>query len=78
MFEVYNHRIDWIDHFTGEKSFDLVTEAVALEELREDYLNQIVSITRIIDEEGNESENLIEIFRKKLSENAWQMPQDVI
>jgi NTP pyrophosphatase (non-canonical NTP hydrolase) len=70
MFEVYNHRIDWIDHFTGEKSFDLVTETVALKELREDYLNQIVSITRIIDEEGNESENLIESFRKKLSENT--------
>lgn len=70
MFETYNHRIDWVDHFTGEKSFDIFTEEVAMQELREDYLNQIVSITRIIDEEGNESENLIEIFRKKISENT--------
>ena len=63
MFEVYNHRIDWIDSVTGDHCFDLVTEKTARWEVQNDRMNEIYSVTRIIDEEGNESENLLEIFR---------------
>ena len=63
MFEVYNHRIDWIDSVTGDHCFDLVTEETARWEVQNDRMNEIYSVTRIIDEEGNESENLLENFR---------------
>lgn len=63
MFEVYNHRIDWIDSVTGHHCSDLVTEKTARWEVQNDRMNEIYSVTRIIDEEGNESENLLENFR---------------
>jgi len=63
MFEVYNHRIDWIDSATGHHCFDLFTEETARWEVQNDYMNEIYSVTRIIDKEGNESENLLKIFR---------------
>ena len=70
MFEIYNYRIDWIDYLTGDKCFDLVTERTALLELRSDIFGEIISITHIINEEGDESENLLDEFRARIQRGA--------
>ena len=61
---MYNYRIDWIDHVSGEHCMDLLTEESARWEVQNDLFGEIYSVTEILDEEGNESENLIEKFRK--------------
>ena len=60
------YRVDWIDSFTGDKCMDILTERAVLWELDNDFMEEIYSVTEILDDEGNESENLIEIFRTRL------------
>ena len=60
---MYNYRIDWNDFTTGEHCVDWLTRESAIWEAKNDVLGEIFSITEIIDEEGNESENLLEFFR---------------
>lgn len=59
----YNFRIDWIDRLTGEHCVDWVTEEAARWEAKFDIYGEIISITEILDDEGNESENLLEFFK---------------
>lgn len=60
---MYNYRIDWIDTASGEHCVDFLTKKSAIWEAKNDVLGEIFSITEIIDDEGNESENLLEIFK---------------
>lgn len=60
----YNFRVDWIDHVSGEHCVDWLTEESARWEVQNDLFGEIYSVTEILDEEGNESENLIEKFHK--------------
>ena len=60
---MFNYRIDWIDRMSGEHCVDWVTEETARWEAQNDIYGEIISITKILNEDGNESENLLEIFR---------------
>ena len=60
---MFNYRIDWIDTATGAHCIDWLTRESAIREVKGDVLGEIFSVTEIIDDEGNESENLLEIFR---------------
>lgn len=59
----FEYRIDWIDATDGSPCCDWLSEEMARWEVQNDILGEIYSVTRIIDEEGNESENLLENFR---------------
>jgi uncharacterized membrane protein YjdF len=60
----FEYRIDWTDALTGEHCVDFLSEASARWEAQNDYMHEIFSITRILNNEGEESENLLEAFQK--------------
>ena len=67
MFNEFCYRIDWIDAVSGDHCFDILTKDGAMWELQNDWLNEIYSVTYILDEDGNESENLIDSLRAMLT-----------
>ena len=60
---MFNYRIDWIDTASGEHCVDFLTRESVIWEAQNDIYSEIISITEILDDDGNESENLLEIFR---------------
>ena len=63
-------RIDWIDSASGDACMELVNESEIYGILTNYDADEIISITAILDEEGNESENLLEYFLKKIEKRA--------
>lgn len=59
---MYNYRVDWIDYDSDAHCVDFLTRDSAIWEAKNDILGEIFSITGV-DDEGNESANLLEFFK---------------